>query len=1117
MLAPWFVAGILLASSAGPPVIDHPCVPEPVFPPDCGERLGALGGPVLDRPDEGFQNAVSPVVDPLLLLDTAPGAAGGEEGRLYALNPSADRVRVFDMRTGLQTLRDIPVCRRPSALAQSESGDEVYVACHGSAAVAVIDTTVDRVVAVIQDRDDRGRPRLSEPMGMVTADDTLYVASSQNDRIAVVDLQARAVVRYLDLPGRDPRSLALAGAGRYLVAAHFMAGNRTEPRVEDHPAARDPTDPVGAVCAPLFADAETAALADASSARFMDASHPRYAEVAECYLFAQTFGSSSAIVRQPRRADHDLVVVERDSGRVVFTTDALDHDIGAVNYHLSVDPAGERLYLVSTQARNELGPAFGLRPIVNRLAILDLDPATGALSLARLIDLDGATSAPAPDGSGRARAPLPSAVARYDGGLLIAAAGADALIVTTGDGTPRSTIPVGFGPRGVVVRGSDAFVFNATALSVSRVDLTTGNEVAVAPVGPSPLSHSERHGARLFNSAAFSVDGSFACASCHPDGQQDGLVWELNDRDGLRATLPVAGIAETAPYHWDGSKCNLLDIVQDSVADLFRNPRQPDPCEAQALIDYIQGLARPGSPYRALDDGLSAEAALGSAVVHRGRFKDVDNNPRTCSQRFADPATETLLARTLGDPAGATFRFNGGGGPLPATRSSESCSLANCHVTPFAESDGFRNGDPQAGLVDGYQAVSIEGAWDRPTTQHDGRTTRHDFVRALAINRAFHGAGPITGAEGRGGLAAQAFNDANFRHTEYNFDDSPSTHGFELTDAMTRHMLEEQSAESAAVGLTFVVDRRPPRAADNRLLAALTDAATQGKLALLGVGTLEGRLTRLTFRAADGRLVADGGAAYTFDELRRVLAAGDALVFRGARLPGPVQSPPGLLAILRDTSPILCSEGYARYPATLETGERDARLIIRASAAPPGTRVLIDGTVRGAPLTGPGPEFVWSLPQAPQASLTPTILTLRLLSPVGLLSGGLPLPVVPPVSAAFEPADLAARSAPGLTEFGWRDQFGLTGPGTRYDVFRGDLAALRAGRAGDGECITPRDWDRPRITDGRDPAPGAGLFYLVRAQNQLGVSSWGNPARDAALGASARSCRVSFPDAVRFK
>lgn len=1098
------IAAVLAPVLADRPGVDPACV-APAIPLDCAERSVRIGEPPAAIPGEGWLPIVSPAVDPLVLV-RPPGA---KNGLLYALNPQANRVRVLDPANGLSVARDIDVCHRPSALAGSPDGAELYVACHASHAVAVIDTERQIVTALIQDRDADGRPLLQEPMGLVARGDRLYVASSQNHRLAVVDRAARRVLRFIELPGQDPRAMVLSPDGGSLIVANFAAGNRTEPGIRLHGAVFDPDTKPGAVCEPLLADPAARAVALEDGPRFMDTAHPDYPTIAECYFYAHAFGATDEVVINPRRADHDLVVVDLDTEQVVFTTDVLDVDPGTLNYGLAADSRTSRVYLVSTEARNARNTELGGRPVVNRLAVFDFDPAAGALSLRALHDLD----APFLDatGGGTSRAAIPHAVAVAGDRLLIAASGSDRLLVSGRDGRHVSTIPTGFAPTGLVVDGGVVHVYHAAGLGVSSFDVDSGAEIAAASIGTSPMPYSARLGARLFRSAALSSNGTVACASCHPDGHLDGLVWKLNERDGLRATMSLHEIASTAPYHWDGSKCSLRKIVEDTTVDLMGAPEAPSACEIAALTDYIEGLVRPHSPFRRLDGRLGEEAALGLAVFQRSRFKDVDDTPRVCSTRVQDMAAERLILEAVGDPRGRTFRFNGGGGPVANTRVSESCSVANCHVAPHWESDGFIDGDPSLGRISGFQAVSTTGAWDRMITNHDARTTRAALLEALEVNRAFHGAPPLSaGGHSTGTVAAQAFNDTHFRHVEFNFDDDPESHGFVLTDALTRFMLEDEQLQTGAVGLSVVLT--PKSVADRTVtdvMARLRRASDQGKIAYRSVGTLGGETIRLTWQPGRGRFRAADARSLTPDELIAALRPGDAMTLYGALLPG--QDPalqPKLRAVTRGGGPYLCSESYAEYHADVTPGEADVALTLHGIDVAPGTRVLVDGRITGAGLTRSDGAYRWVLPRAPEA---PAVLAVQLLGPTGLQSNTLAVHVVPPVVAPLEPRDLELdRTRPAVARLAWSDQFGTTGPGTRYDVVRGKLDELDGTGLAAARCIGAALF-RAEALDGSVPAPGEAFYYVVRAQNQAGISGWGTTARDAQVGASSDSCPDLFP------
>lgn len=57
-----------------------------------------------------------------------------------------------------------------------------------------------------------------------------------------------------------------------------------------------------------------------------------------------------------------------------------------------------------------------------------------------------------------------------------------------------------------------------------------------------------------------------ACSSCHPEGRDDGLVWNFA-QTGPRRTQSLAGnLLERAPFHWSGDMTNLNVLMDDVFA-----------------------------------------------------------------------------------------------------------------------------------------------------------------------------------------------------------------------------------------------------------------------------------------------------------------------------------------------------------------------------------------------------------------------------------------------------------------------------------------------------------------------------------------------------------------------
>lgn len=120
----------------------------------------------------------------------------------------------------------------------------------------------------------------------------------------------------------------------------------------------------------------------------------------------------------------------------------------------------------------------------------------------------------------------------------------------------------------------------------------------------------------------FHVDAGagLACVSCHPEGGDDGRVW-LTDA-GPRRTQPLdAGLAGTAPFHWNGEEADFAALVEETlVRRMGGRPQSPE--RAQAFEDWVMAIPDV-APVRSANEaavqrGAQSFAALGCADCHRG-------------------------------------------------------------------------------------------------------------------------------------------------------------------------------------------------------------------------------------------------------------------------------------------------------------------------------------------------------------------------------------------------------------------------------------------------------------------------------------------------------------------
>ncbi|HZE88943.1 MAG TPA: hypothetical protein VE404_05305, partial [Verrucomicrobiae bacterium] len=90
-------------------------------------------------------------------------------------------------------------------------------------------------------------------------------------------------------------------------------------------------------------------------------------------------------------------------------------------------------------------------------------------------------------------------------------------------------------------------------------------------------------------------------------------------------------------------------------------------------------------------------------------------------------------------------------------------------------------------------------------------------------------------------------------------------------------------------------------------------------------------------------------------------------------------------------------------------------------------------------------------------------------------------------AAPGEVADLAF-GADGVT-LGWSGAAPSAGSATVHQVLRGSIEGLPVGGAGES-CVNAGT-TATSATDPSVPAPGAAVWYLVRAENACGTGSWG--------------------------
>ncbi len=124
------------------------------------------------------------------------------------------------------------------------------------------------------------------------------------------------------------------------------------------------------------------------------------------------------------------------------------------------------------------------------------------------------------------------------------------------------------------------------------------------------------------------VGAGVACASCHPEGSEDGHPWRFEGIAGIRRTQELrGGLAGTAPFHWGGELRDMQHLMDEVMTHRMGGPLMPAEYTA-AMVAWLDALPvervdiiAPGDPVAG--GVIFEDATVGCAGCHSGpRYAD---------------------------------------------------------------------------------------------------------------------------------------------------------------------------------------------------------------------------------------------------------------------------------------------------------------------------------------------------------------------------------------------------------------------------------------------------------------------------------------------------------------
>jgi hypothetical protein len=287
-------------------------------------------------------------------------------------------------------------------------------------------------------------------------------------------------------------------------------------------------------------------------------------------------------------------------------------------------------------------------------------------------------------------------------------------------------------PRGVVIHPTNGNVLvycwgvNEVRMYKVSTSAHTATWVRTYDLGYDPTPADVAAGRDVFFDATHSLERNLSCASCHVDGGNDFLVWNLSngplEEKGPMFTQTLVGLERLAPFHWRGER-QLSDFKPAFIGLLGAEPDDGDPVadpgeepSATAFArfeDFIFSLVNPANPNqnreRVIDTSIQHPDTTFGTEDGLPHDSSLDGDPITGQARFQDP-NQVNVARH---------------------------SCVDCH--------GFPTGTNNDINVEGEGATRPRRASMKPTPFHEGWRKRQSLVEVrkgpTVIHPAYLGSG----------------------------------------------------------------------------------------------------------------------------------------------------------------------------------------------------------------------------------------------------------------------------------------------------------------------------------------------------------------------------------------
>lgn len=455
----------------------------------------------------------------------------------------------------------IPVGIWPHSIALSHDGKIAYVSNHWSQNVSVIDLTAEKVIDTLE-----AGPG---PAGLVLGnnDEFLYVNNSFSGNVSIIDLRLGRETRRLPT-GNYPMGIAISPDGKYVYVTHRrsrITGFREPPVTE-------------------------IAIIDTNRKRVIDRQEIHSGHIIENIEFTPSGDLAIFPLIRPKnlvpstQIERGFMITEgigiietRKGGKVAQLLLDEPNRYFADPYDIAIAPDGNTAYISHSG--------------VDYVSVIDIIAIRNILSTHSQEDLD----------------------------RLANHLGMSSKFVL-------KRIRTGANPKGLTISPDGRFVYVAERFAdkISEIDTRSGEVTSRIDLGGPKSITQVRLGGRLFFNAGRTFQDQYSCSTCHPDGSEDALTYDLTGTGrNLENTISLRELSNTSPYKWNGKNVSVYMQCGMRFSKFVTRTESFNPDELNALVAFImQKLENPPNPYQLRDGELTEAQKRGKAIFERTTTDD---------------------------------------------------------------------------------------------------------------------------------------------------------------------------------------------------------------------------------------------------------------------------------------------------------------------------------------------------------------------------------------------------------------------------------------------------------------------------------------------------------------